>query len=120
MKKRQAFEVAAEIEKKWRSRSGCVLWSWRFIDVQWLLDRWKFKRPQDSERRTVIDAAIHQAIADRFHAGLSMSWLYVCNQHMREMMVGAGLNLSEPVCRESVFSGDVIQLQPRACSGETA
>lgn len=119
MKKRQAYEVAAEIEKKWRSRSGCVLWSWRFIDVQWLLDRWKFKRPQDSERRIAIESVIHHTIADRFNAGLSMSWLYVWNQHMREMMVGAGLDLHEPVCRKLVFSGDVIEIPPRSCSGET-
>lgn len=123
--KRQAYEVAAEIEKKWKSRYGCQCWSWGHHLIQWLLDRWKFKNPQDVERREFIAGVIRQSLVDRFRLGLPLGWLYVSNVHIREMMVGAGLNVSEPVRKPAIVHDRVIVLKPRetgvaSCKSEPA
>ena len=123
--KRQAYEVAAEIEKKWRSRYGCQCWSWGHHLIQWLLDRWKFKNPQDVERREFIAGVIRQSLENRYCLGLPLGWLYISNVHIREMMTGAGLNVSEPVRKPAIVHDRVIELKPRetgvaSCMSEPA
>ena len=111
--KRQAYEVAAEIEKKWKSRHGCQCWAWGRDLIQWLLDRWKFKNPQDVDRREFIARVIRQSLSDRAFLHLPQTWLYVSNVHIREMMTGAGLNSADPVRKPAIVHDRVIELKPR-------
>lgn len=110
MNKRQAFEVAAEIEAKWRRSSRRVLASWSFEHVSWLLQRWQFKRPQDVEQRKRINDIVTESVGARLKARLTVNWLYVFNGHIRAMMEGAGLDTSEPVSRQRVVDDSVIEL----------
>jgi hypothetical protein len=101
VKKRQAYEVVEEIEAKWKQRGRCLLYPWSTEHLLWLLDRWKFKKPAETERRFAVAVAIRAAMNERLAAGLSHSWVYVANFHVRELMVGAGLNVWEPVLKPS-------------------
>lgn len=96
MAKRQAYEVIAEIEAKWKKRCGCMIWSWSSCHIAWLMERWKFKNPRDVDRQAYFIRKINQRIQDRVGI-ISVNWLYFYSDEIREMMVGAGLNVSEPI-----------------------
>lgn len=96
MAKRQAYEVIAEIESKWKQRCGCMIWSWSSYHIAWLMERWKFKNPGDVDRWSYFIRKINQRIQDRVGI-ISVNWLYFYSDEIREMMVGAGLNVSEPI-----------------------
>ena len=112
MKKRQANEVIAEIEAKWKKRCRCMLWSWSFEHLNFLVQRWAFKNPNDKERREHFVRRIDEQLNRRFRASRSMSWLYFFTADVREMMIGAGMNTSEPKWRDSVPDDNVIYLTP--------
>lgn len=111
--KRQAFEVIAEIEQKWRKRCRCMMWSWSVEHLDWLIKRWDFKNPGDSERRMVLIKIMTEAIACRQRACINHTWLYMHKEHIRELMQGAGLNTSEPEYVSKVTDFSVIELPKR-------
>jgi hypothetical protein len=112
MKTRQAYEVAEEIEAKWKSRGRCMIFPWSTEHLLWLIQRWKFKKPAETERRDAISAVIRLAMNDRLASGLSPRWVYMLNIHVREMMVGATLKVWEPVVKPSTDE-TVIELRRR-------
>ena len=113
MAKRQANEVIAEIEQKWRKRCRCMLWSWSVEHLNFLVDRWAFKNPQDKERREYFRKKIDALLNRRFRTSQTMNWLYFYTDDIREMMIGAAMNVAEPKFKESVKHDRVIVLKPR-------
>jgi hypothetical protein len=118
-KKRQAHEVIAEIEKKWRQRYGVMMWSWSLEHVTFLILRWEWKAPDGHDRRMFFIDLLDEALARRRETGLPTTWLYMHKSHMRELMQGAALNTSLPVRESRVTNFSVIELPQRALSKET-
>lgn len=113
-KKRQAFEVIAEIEQKWRKRFGVMMWSWSFEHVSFLILRWQWKEPQSHARRMFFMDLLDESLDRRKDAGLPSHWLYMHKEHIRELMQGAGLNTSEPEYVSKVTDLSVVELPQRA------
>lgn len=112
MKKRQANEVIAEIEAKWKARHGCSMWSWSLEHIAFLVKRWEWKHPEQIERTRQIASDVAQNVQQRIQTGCSPHWLYVPKERIVELMEGAGLNTSIPE-RKPIEHDRVIELKPR-------
>lgn len=112
-KKRQAFEVIAEIEQKWRKRFGVIMWAWSFEHVSFLTLRWQWKNPGGHDRIMFFLDLIAESLDRRKDSGLPSHWLYMHKDHIRELMQGAGLNTSEPEYVSKVTDFSVIELPKR-------
>lgn len=108
--KRQAHEVIAEIEKKWRQRYGVMMWSWSFEHVSFLILRWQWKSPDNHARRMFFMDLLEECLGRRKAAGSPTTWLYMHKEHIRELMEGAGLNAAVPVRESRVTDFSVIEL----------
>lgn len=115
-KKRQAHEVIAEIEKKWRQRYGVMMWSWSLEHITFLILRWQWKTPGGHDRIMFFIDLLDEALDRRREAGLPTTWFYMHKSHMRELMQGAGLNIAEPVKEYLTTDFSVIELPVRVCS----
>ncbi len=91
MSKRQAYEVIAEIEKKFKDRSGCMLWSWSMEHIAFLLQRWLWKKPGDKPRISEIAKQISERAKLRMQNNISPAWLYMFRDQVKEMIEGAGM-----------------------------
>lgn len=111
--KRQAHEVIAEIEKKWRQRYGVMMWSWTFDHVSFLILRWQWKTPGGHDRIMFFLDLVAESLERRKKAGLPTTWLYMHKEHIRELMEGAGLDTRDPVKRTRVTDFSVIELKRR-------
>lgn len=89
--KRQAYEVIAEIEKKFKDRSGCMLWSWSMEHIAFLIQRWLWKKPGDKPRISEVAKKISERASVRMQNKLSPAWLYMFRDEIREMIDGAGM-----------------------------
>ena len=117
MKKRQAYEIKEEIEAKWKARCGCMISSWSVSHLGWLIERWRFFRPQDDSTRRAVETIVEETILQRQRAGLPQHWIYMQNLQVREMMIGAGLDVRERFRKSSVVDDRVIEILPRAVVG---
>jgi hypothetical protein len=89
--KRQAYEVIEEIEKKFKDRSGCMLWSWSMEHIAFLIQRWLWKKPGDKPRISEIAKEISERAKLRMQKNLSPAWLYLFRDQVKEMIEGAGM-----------------------------
>jgi hypothetical protein len=89
--KRQAYEVIEEIEKKFKDRSGCMLWSWSMEHIAFLIQRWLWKKPSDKPRISQIAKEISERAKLRMQKNLSPAWLYLFRDQVKEMIEGAGM-----------------------------
>lgn len=89
--KRQAFEVIAEIEKKFKHRSGCMMWTWSIEHIAFLIKRWQWKTPSDADRIKQVAVQVAERVKLRLQAGATAGWLYMQREQIEEMMIGAGL-----------------------------
>ena len=112
-KKRQAFEVIAEIEQKWRKRCRFAMWSWSVEHLEFLVARWAYKDPKASERQALFSQFILEGVEWRLLNKAPSHWLYMHKEHMRDLMQGAGLNTSEPEYVSKVTDFSVIELPKR-------
>lgn len=96
MKKRQAFEVIAEIEAEWKKRAGCMLWSWSLDHIAFLIKRWQWNKPQDGDRIKAVSLHFSEYAKVRMQNNMSPAWFYVLKDLIRELMQGAGLQTPEP------------------------
>lgn len=118
-KKRQAFEVIAEIEQKWRKRFGVMMWSWSVEHISFLVLRWQWKAPESHPRRMFFMDLLEESLGRRKAAGLPTTWLYMHKEHVRELMEGAELNMAVHVPESRVTEFSVIELPQRALVKET-
>lgn len=98
MSKRQAYEVIEEIEKKFKDRSGCMLWSWSMEHIAFLIQRWLWKKPGDKPRISEIAKEISERAKLRMQKNLSPARLYLFRDQVKEMIEGAGMKAEFREC----------------------
>lgn len=113
MAKRQAYEIAADIEAIWRAHGRRMIHAWPVPPLLWLLERWRFFKPQEAEARGVLEVLFAQTLSHRRTQGLPVHWIYMQNTQVQELMVGAKLNVQIPDRKRPPVSDTVVELPSR-------